>query len=60
MDRVEASRRQVEKRLAEVRRAMNREVGLVPRTAAWVLPLAAFAVGLALASRARRRRRDAD
>lgn len=57
MDRVQSSRHEVEKRLADLRQAVGSEVGFVPRVVGWLLPLAAFSVGLTLAGRAYRRRR---
>ncbi len=58
MNRVEESRRQVELRLAEIRRATDRDLGRVPISARWTLPLAALSVGLLLAHRFAKRRRD--
>jgi hypothetical protein len=54
---VAASRRRVERRLEEVRGALHEDLGLVPRTATWVLPAVGLAVGFSLAVRAFRRRR---
>ncbi len=46
-----ASRRQeLESRFVELRRALDRELGWSPATRTWMLPLAAFASGLALAA----------
>lgn len=53
---VEASRRRVEERLAELRGAVHETTGLVPRGAAWVIPTVGFAVGFSFAVRAWRRR----
>ncbi|HXT19341.1 MAG TPA: hypothetical protein VN811_04780 [Thermoanaerobaculia bacterium] len=55
--RVEESRRLVEQRLAELRSAAHADLGLVPRSGGWVLPVVGFAVGFGLAVRAFRRRR---
>jgi len=57
--RIEASRRRVEERLADIREALHEDFGLLPKTAAWVLPTLGFAVGFGLAVRAFRRRRRA-
>ena len=64
--RLAASRLQVEAQLDDLRRSVDRELGWVPKTRPWVLPLAAFAAGLALAGlvaarrkKDRRRRREA-
>jgi hypothetical protein len=54
---VEASRRRVEQRLADLRTATHEDLGLVPRGTAWVLPAVGFAVGFSFAVRAWRRRR---
>ena len=46
-----ASRRQeLEARFDDLRRALDRELGWAPAAKTWVLPLAAFASGLALAA----------
>ncbi len=55
--RLERSRRLVEERLAEVRSAVECEVGRVPRNASLLLIGVAAAAGLALAVRRHRRRR---
>ena len=55
--RLEASRRRVEERLAAFRDGMHEDLGIVPRTTAWVLPAIGLAVGFSLAVRAFRRRR---
>jgi hypothetical protein len=50
--RVERERRQVERRLAEIRRAVQEDIGFSPRRAlGWVVPLVAFSVGLVVARR---------
>jgi hypothetical protein len=56
-DRVSASRRRVEERIDEIRGALHEDFGLVPRSAAWVIPTVGFVVGFGLAVRAFRRRR---
>jgi hypothetical protein len=53
---VEASRRRVEQRLADLRDAVHEDFGIAPRGTAWVLPAVGFAVGFSLAARAWRRR----
>ncbi|MEE8525365.1 MAG: hypothetical protein V3T72_15620 [Thermoanaerobaculia bacterium] len=55
MDRLDNRRRQAEQRLTNVRAALDREVGWAPRTRVWILPLVAFACGLAVAGAGRRR-----
>jgi hypothetical protein len=57
--RLEQSRRLAEQRLAEVRWAVEREAGRVPRNATLLLAgvVAVVAAGLALALRGRRRAR---
>jgi hypothetical protein len=57
LDTVGASRRRVEQRLNDLRAALHEDLGLMPRTAAWVLPVVGVAVGFALGYRAFRRRR---
>lgn len=56
MDRLDNRRRQAEQRLGDVRTALDREVGWAPRARVWILPLVAFACGLAVAGTARRRK----
>lgn len=51
------AREEFERRVAEARAAVTREFGGAPRLAIWFLPVAAAAVGLALALRGRRGRR---
>jgi hypothetical protein len=55
--RVAASRRRVEERLAEVRDGLHEDLGYMPRGTSWVLPAIGLAVGFSLAVRAFRRRR---
>ncbi|MBZ0113961.1 MAG: hypothetical protein K8J08_15970 [Thermoanaerobaculia bacterium] len=57
MNRVEESRKEVERRLAELQRVVHRDVGRVPISARWTLPIAALSVGLLVARRVVRRRR---
>lgn len=46
-----ASRRQeLESRLDDLRHALDREIGWVPAARTWILPLTAFATGVALAA----------
>jgi hypothetical protein len=50
--RVEAGRREVERRLSEIRHAVGDDLGFAPRRAlGWVVPLVAFSVGLVVARR---------
>ena len=55
-----ASRRQeLESRFDDLRRALGREIGWAPAARHWILPLTAFATGVALAAwLVARRRRD--
>ena len=55
-ERVAASRRRVEERLAAVRDGLHDDLGIVPRTTSWVLPAVGLALGFSLAVRAFRRR----
>lgn len=55
--RLTDSRRRVEERLAAFREGLHEDLGIVPRTTAWVLPAIGLAVGFSLAVRAFRRRR---
>ncbi len=46
-----ASRRQeLESRFDDLRRTLDREIGWVPAARTWVLPLTAFATGVAVAA----------
>jgi len=56
-DAVEASRREVELRLAEVRESIGREIGLRPKAKHTLIALVAASAGFALALGGRRRRR---
>ncbi len=49
MNRVEESRREVELRLDQLRRALRSEVGRSPSRRPWLLALLAGAVGVAVA-----------
>ena len=57
--RLAASRRRVEERLDAFRDGLHADLGIMPRTTAWVLPAIGLAVGFSLAVRAFRRRRIA-
>ncbi len=48
--RLVSSRQDLELRLGDLRQAMNREIGWAPKGKTWVLPLTAFACGVALAA----------
>jgi hypothetical protein len=54
---VAEQRQRVEERLRTLRGAVQTELGWAPRTARWVLPVAAAALGLALGAAVRRRLR---
>lgn len=54
---VAESRREVEARLAELRAAIGRETGVVPRARYALLALVAAAAGFALTARRRRKKR---
>ena len=56
-DAIEASRREVELRLAEVRESIGREIGLRPKAKHTVIALIAASAGFALAMGGRRNRR---
>lgn len=59
LERLSARRRDAEAKLANLRRAVDRELGgWAPRGAVWALPLVAFACGVALALVAGRGKRD--
>lgn len=55
--RLESSRRLLEQRLDDLRRSLEREVGWVPKSGGWTLPLVGFAVGMTLAGAVARWRR---
>ena len=55
-DRLDASRREFEGRLTDVRTAISRELGWSPK-AVWVAPLVAFGCGVALALAVGRKKR---
>ncbi len=50
MDRLARRRQDLEARLGDVRQALDREIGWAPTGKTWVLPLAAFACGVAIAT----------
>ena len=54
---VAESRREVEGRVAELRTAIGRETGLLPRAKYTLVALVAGAVGVALAARRRKKKR---
>lgn len=54
---VAESRREVEERMAELRGAIGRETGVVPRARYALLALVAGAVGVTLANRRRRKKK---
>lgn len=56
-ERLASSRQRVEQRLAAVRDGIHGDLGIVPRTASWVLPAIGLAFGFSFAVRAFRRRR---
>ena len=58
MNRIEESRRDVERQLVAIRQTMDRDVGRFPVAAKWTLPLAALSLGLLFAQKVRRSRRD--
>ena len=56
--RLEVRRRELETRLDNLRRSLDREFGWAPAAKVWGLPLIAFACGLALGLRRARGRDD--
>ena len=57
LQRLDESRREMEERLGDLRRTVDRELGtLAPRRAAWLVPLVGFAAGIALAALLRKSR----
>lgn len=57
LQRLDESRREMEERLGDLRRAFDRELGtLVPRRAVWLVPVVGFAAGIALAALLRKSR----
>lgn len=54
---VTESRREVEDRVAELRTAIGRETGVLPRAKYTLVALVAGAVGVALAARRRKKKR---
>ena len=57
---VERSRREVERRLHDVRTSIVRETGILPKAKYAILGIAAAAAGFALASKRRNKRRNKD
>lgn len=60
LERLNARRREAERRLTDLRTSIDRELGilapvLAPKKAFWIAPLVAFAGGLAMALIGRRR-----
>ena len=53
-EKLHRKRLTVEERLDELRRAIGRELGWTPKTKMWIVPLMAFACGVALALAKRR------
>ncbi|MCG8458200.1 MAG: hypothetical protein MI919_18125 [Holophagales bacterium] len=53
---VERKRRAVEARLGDLKTSVHRETRFLPKGEGWVLPMVAFAVGLALSGWGKRRR----
>ncbi len=59
LERLENRRQLAEHRLSDLRRSIDRQLGsLAPRGAFWVVPMVAFACGLALAMTRRKPKRD--
>ena len=56
LERLEASRRDVERRLAQLRGSLRKEVGWAPSSKSWILLTLALSSGLALAYLIRSRR----
>ncbi len=50
IESLESRRRELESRFGDLRRALDREIGWAPAARSWILPLAAFASGMALAA----------
>ncbi len=50
MDRLARRRQDLEARFGDLRLALDREIGWAPKGKTWVLPLAAFACGVAIAA----------
>jgi len=57
MSSVEESRRELERRLDDVRGAVGREIGFVPSKLGWLLPVVALSAGVMLALKAKRKKR---
>ncbi len=58
IERLASRRQELESRFDDMRRALDREIGWVPAAKTWVLPLTAFATGLAVAAWWVARRRE--
>ncbi len=59
IERLASRRQELESRFGDLRRALDREIGWVPAARTWILPLTAFATGVALAAwLVARRRKD--
>lgn len=54
---IEESRREVERRLGELRESIGREIGIRPKTKHALIALAAASTGFALAAGRRRRKK---
>ena len=48
-DRLASRRQDLESRFSDLRRSLDRELGWAPSGKTWMMPLAAFATGIALA-----------
>ena len=56
LDRLHSRRQEAESRLADLRHSLDRELGAwAPTRAVWILPMVAFACGVALALASRQR-----
>ncbi len=60
IDRLASRRQDLESRLGDLRQALDREIGWAPKGKTWVLPMAAFACGVALAAWLVARRRGTE
>ncbi len=58
IDRLASRRQDLESRFQDLRQALDRELGWAPTSRTWVLPLVAFASGLAIAAWLVARRRE--
>ena len=50
MERLASRRQDLEARFADVRQALDREIGWAPQGKTWLVPIAAFACGVAIAT----------